>query len=130
MASILLVDDNELVVASLTDLLEADGHDVIAHMGVDPAVAFIESDAHVDVALVDYWLAGETAEQVLVSLRHARPGVAVVLITGGSETTSVETTRWLGVLDGIDGFLQKPFLREDLRALFEKLGLGSGGGSA
>ena len=123
MASILLVDDNTLVIAALTDLLEADGHDVIAHEGVASAVAFIEGGTHVDVALIDYWLSGETAEQVLVALRRARPDVAVVLITGGSETASVETTRWLGVLDGIDGFLQKPFLREDLRLLFEKLGL-------
>ena len=96
---------------------------MIAHEGVASAVAFIEGGTHVDVALIDYWLSGETAEQVLVALRRTRPDVAVVLITGGSETASVETTRWLGVLDGIDGFLQKPFLREDLRLLFEKLGL-------
>lgn len=123
MATILLVEDNPSITITLSGLLEADGHKVIACGDPATAVELVYGDAPMEVAFIDYWLANETAEPVLASLRKKRPTTPVILITGGSKNASVETTRWLGALDGIDGFLQKPFLRRDIQAVLRKLGL-------
>lgn len=121
MVSILLVEDNPGISSPLRIFLELDHHQVTLHENAASAVAFIESDAPIDVALVDYWLVNETAEPILAALRTKRQNVAVALITGGNNDFTVETTRWLGALDGIDGFLQKPFTRRELQSLLEKL---------
>lgn len=123
MAIILLVEDNQGIVLTLSQLLAADGHAVTACQDTRSAVEFVQGDQSLDVALVDYWLVDETAEPVLAALRSSRPGTPVVLITGGSHSATVETTRWLGAVEGIDGFLQKPFLRRDLQEALQRLGL-------
>lgn len=120
MASILLVEDSPSVSDPLRSLLENDGHQVTVHQDAASAVEFAQSDATLDLALVDYWLENETSEAVLAALRNKRPDVRVVLITGGSRNVSVETTRWLGALDGIDGFLQKPFSRREIQAVIRQ----------
>lgn len=122
MAQILLVEDNPIISSQLRALLETDGDSVVECSEVATAIEMIEGEAHFDIAMVDYWLVGETAEPVLATLRAKRPDVCVVLITGGHDKISVETTRWLGATEGMHGFLQKPFSRADIRRLFKKLG--------
>lgn len=121
MSSILLVEDNPGIRENLITFLERDGHDTIAFDTVDGAVALIQGEASIDIAFVDYWLNSETAETVLDALRRLRPDVHVILITGGSKAVTVEKTKWLGALDGIDGFLQKPFSYRDLRKIIAGL---------
>lgn len=123
MTRILLVEDHPTISESLRLLLQHEGHDVALCKDADSALVALQDSTHPDVALVDYWLGAGTAEPVLKALRHGCPNVRVVLITGGSRDVGVETTRWLGALDGIDGFLQKPFTRSDIRTLFQRLGL-------
>lgn len=122
MASILLVEDNPGISTPLRTFLESDNHAVYLCADAASAVDVIEKDNPIDVALVDYWLIEETAEAVLTALRTRRPEVKVALITAGNIDVSVETTRWLGALDGIHGFLQKPFSRNEMRALLTEMG--------
>lgn len=122
MASVLLIEDDPSLSEPLCRILEGEGHEVILHEDAGSAVQLIKSDMTVDIALVDYWLAEGTSEAALALLHRERPDVRVVLITGGSKKVSVETTRWLGALDGIDEFLQKPFSRRDIQTTFKKLG--------
>ncbi|MFV0291781.1 MAG: response regulator [Paracoccus sp. (in: a-proteobacteria)] len=121
MSSILLVEDNLSISTPFQSLLEGDGHDVTVCRDASSAVTVAEGSTAMDIAFVDYWLAQGTSEPVLTALRAKRPDVHVILITGGSEEVSVETTRWLGALDGIDGFLQKPFSHREVRAIIDKV---------
>lgn len=121
MSCILLIEDNIGVSQSLQNLLENDNHTVSVCHDTAAAVELIGSDQHFDIAFVDYWLGRETAEQVLTALHDSRPDVHVILITGGSSAVSVEKTKWLGALDGIHGFLQKPFSVRELRAIIDSL---------
>lgn len=120
MASILLVEDSPSVSDPLRFLLESDGHHVAVYQDAASAVAFVQSNAPLHIAFVDYWLEKGTSESVLAELRDRRPDVCVILITGGSREVSVETTRWLGALDGIDGFLQKPFSRREIQTVIRQ----------
>lgn len=120
MASILVVEDNASLGVPLCSLLEADGHQVAYSQDAASAVAIAQSDATLDLALVDYWLEKENAAAVLATLCDKRPDMPVILITGGSPSVSVETTSWLGALDGIDDFLQKPFSQREIRAVIQK----------
>ncbi|MFV0385938.1 response regulator [Paracoccus sp. (in: a-proteobacteria)] len=120
MSRILLVEDDLSASEVFRLCLEELGHEVAVCHDVPSAVAFIEGGEPVDIAFVDYWLVTETAEKVLKSLREKRAGVPVVLISGGSKTVSVETTKWLGAIDGAQGFLQKPFSVREIQALIRR----------
>lgn len=120
MASILVLEDSPTVSDPLRSLLESDGHEVAVCQDAASAMAFIDRNRALDLALVDYWLEHGTSESVLATLHDKRPDVRVVLITGGSRDVSVETTQWLGALDGIDGFLQKPFTRREIQAVIRQ----------
>ena len=122
MTLILLVEDNPSISNPLRLVFENEGHHVSLHDCAESAVEAISGDEPMELAVVDYWLGEGTDEPVQAALRDRRPEVRVLLISGGSPEVSVETTRWLGALDGIDGFLQKPFTRRDINAVFQRLG--------
>lgn len=123
MSFVLLIEDSPSVSSPLRALLELDGYEVAVCEDAASAIELMETRARIDIALVDYWLEEGTAESALAALHARCPDACIVLITGGRSDVSVETTRWLGALDGIDGFLQKPFTRQDIQALFRRLGL-------
>lgn len=120
MPSILLVEDNHATSEVFASFLDGQGHQVLVCENAASAIKFINSGTTIDIAFVDYWLVNETADSVLRALHDKYTGTPVILITGGSKDVSVETTKWLGALDGIQGFLQKPFSFREIEAIISK----------
>ncbi len=120
MLRILLVEDNEGISEVFQTFLEGKGFAVEVRKDVSSAIEYIETKADIDIAVVDYWLVEQTAESVLKALHASHPRLPVILITGGTNEVSVETTKWLGELDGIAGFLQKPFSLQELMILIQQ----------
>lgn len=121
MPRILLVEDDQNASEVFQLCLEGNGHVVVTCNDTCSAMAAIGAKNPIDIAFVDYWLAKETAESVLKFLSTTYPDLPVVLISGGSKSVSVETTKWLGAIDGAQGFLQKPFSVHDVEAMIARL---------
>jgi PAS domain S-box-containing protein len=113
---ILLVDDDPVLLRSLQNVFEADGHIVTAENGGQNGIdAFRASrarhDTHFDIVVTDLGMPGVDGRAVAAAIKSAAPGTPVVLLTGWGPRLQGETALPLHV----DCVLSKPPLIADLR---------------
>jgi two-component system, NtrC family, nitrogen regulation response regulator NtrX len=102
-AKILVVDDEILIVKTLSEILQDEGHIVFSSGNGKDALAFVTKNA-VDLIFLDVWLPDIDGIEVLDRINQAHPGIAVIMISGhASIDIAVKATR-MGALD----FLDKP----------------------
>ena len=114
---ILVVEDEASLREGLTDLLEGDGHTVIA--AADGAVGVERGLAEpFDLVLLDLMLPRLDGLEVCRRLRGARPGMPILMLTArGSEDDKVR-----GLVEGADDYVTKPFSARELLARVRALG--------
>jgi two-component system nitrogen regulation response regulator NtrX len=110
-ATILLVEDDEALRASLRLQLEDDGHRVHAERTAEAALVRLGGNDEVDLLLADVRLDGMSGVELVRQLVHERRLPPTLLISG--EATISETVEALRL--GVRDFLEKPFSRERLR---------------
>jgi signal transduction histidine kinase len=120
-ASILVVDDEEVVRRTAASMLEQHGYSVVtAENGRAAVDLFRELDGRVDVVLLDMTMPVMDGEQTLRELKAVRPDIPVILSSGYNEAEVVR--RFAG--GEFAGFIQKPYtssrLREKIRRILEK----------
>jgi PAS domain S-box-containing protein len=103
---ILAVDDDSLVLANVTVMLEDLGHRVIAVGSGARAIEEIESMPGIDVVITDQAMPVMTGLQLIETLRARRPALPVILATGFAELPQ-------GLSASI-GRLSKPFTQRAL----------------
>ena len=118
-ASILVVDDEEAIRFSLTELLARDGHSVVAVESGERALACIASRPF-ELILLDLRMRGLSGLDVLNRLRAQANDTAVIVLTAhGSMDTAIEALR-----HGAHDYLLKPCdatsLRESVRTALQR----------
>src|SRR6185436_11953253 len=116
---ILLVDDDPLVLKSLRDTLETDGHSVTVanggQAGIDLFTQSLTTGAPFEVVVTDLGMPYIDGRKVSASVKMAHPATRVIMLTGWGERMLAEgSTR-----DHVDRVLGKP---PKLRELREALG--------
>ena len=89
---ILVVDDDPLVLAGTTDLLEDLGHTVIQAVSAEQALDHLRSGEDVDLVLTDYAMPGMTGLDLIARLARSHPTIPVVLATGFAEAPELSHT--------------------------------------
>lgn len=113
--TLLLVDDDRHVLASMADWLRQQGYQVDTALTLADAVTAVNRKAY-DLALVDIRLGNDDGFQVLTYCRQHCPATAVIIITGyGTVESAVEAIR-AGAFD----FLTKPLIDEELQVALER----------
>jgi DNA-binding NtrC family response regulator len=113
---ILVVDDEEIVRASLADWLAEDGYEVDTAPDGGTAVAKLVAQDFA-LLLVDLKMPGMDGLAVLSEARRLRPGTAVVLMTAyATVETAVQAMK-----QGAQDYLVKPFEPEDLSVMVERV---------
>jgi PAS domain S-box-containing protein len=112
--SILLVDDDNLVLANVKEMLEDLGHSVIAVASGSRALEIFDSTAAIDLVVTDQAMPVMTGIQLIEQIRARRPTMPVILATGYAELPPGATATV--------GRLGKPFTQ---RALAEAVALSS-----
>jgi two-component system response regulator PilR (NtrC family) len=114
-ASVLIVDDEEVILDVLQTLLEGRGgyHVTLARSGQEAAAALESEPA--DLVLLDLFLPGEDGMSLLRRLRAEDPTREVIIMTAhGSVETAVEAMK-----NGAFHYLTKPFRHEEVMLLVE-----------
>jgi two-component system, NtrC family, nitrogen regulation response regulator NtrX len=102
-AKILVVDDEILIVKTLSAILQDEGHIIFSCGNGKDTLAFVSQNT-VDLIFLDVWLPDIDGIEVLERINQTRPGIAVIMISGhASIDIAVKATR-MGALD----FLDKP----------------------
>jgi len=101
--NLLIVDDEEQFLKSMTKRLQVRDFDVIAVTRGEHAIAAARTNP-VDIALVDLKMPGVNGEETLRALKEENEWMEVVILTGhGSVDSAVECTKL-----GAYSYLQKP----------------------
>lgn len=79
---ILLVDDDDLVRRSLADLLASGGHAVATASDGASALRHLESEAAIDLVVLDLNMHGLDGAETLDRLRQFRPDLPVLIVSG------------------------------------------------
>ena len=119
MARILVIDDNEMVRDILSDLLEAEGHEVRTATEGRAGLALL-ADFMADIVITDILMPGQEGIETIQELRVNNPDTKIVAISGGG------TRYGLSFLDmaeklGAHATLSKPIDAKELAALVERL---------
>jgi len=117
MAKVMLVDDEVTMVQIVTEMLRAEGHDVVPFTTAEQAFEALE-DTQPELVITDLYL-DKTGAQGLEMLRRARaltPPAIVIVVTGyGSIETAVEAMK-----KGAFDYLEKPFKLDELRLTVQR----------
>ena len=114
--TLLLVDDDRHILASMGDWLRDQGYELDTAGGAQEAIAAVDRK-HYEVVLADIRL-GEDGDgfDVLAHCRENHPETAVIMITGyGTVESAVEAIR-VGAFD----FLTKPLIDEELEIAIDR----------
>jgi len=109
MAHILIVDDEQAILGSVSGVLKDEGYEVTtAESGTD-ALKMMEHGGP-DLVLLDVWMPGMDGLVALEKMKAAHPGVVVIVMSGhGNIDTAVKAVR-LGAYD----FIEKPLSLDKL----------------
>ncbi len=109
--TILLVDDEKMVLEVSKELLESMGYRVYAvGSGQEALALYMEKKSEVDLVILDMIMPGISGGETFDRLHEINPGIKVLLSSGYSINGKAQI-----IMDrGCNGFLQKPFQLENL----------------
>lgn len=121
MPTILVLDDDPQVVRFVARMLQARDYQVLEALTEDDGLGVIQSDAQVDLAIIDFWLGARPSLALLDAIEETRPELPVVVMSGGGGGVSLEVSHSVSRLRGASRFLQKPFRQSELESLLQDL---------
>jgi len=119
--TILLVEDEKLLLTIIGDELESLGYTVLqADSPEEGIVLFEKNKSRLDIVVTDVIMPGMNGKELFDQLSSMRPGLKVIFISGHSEGFVAER----GILENETNFLQKPFtpleLARRVRAVMDR----------
>lgn len=116
MAKILLVEDDEDLATTVSDMLSDERHTIdTVHNGLD-AMELLRNQTY-EVIVLDWDLPGLSGIEILKNFRAAGGGTPVIMLTGKGEIEQKEQ----GLDSGADDYLTKPFNLKELAARVRSL---------
>lgn len=116
--TILIVEDDEMVLNMVADMVQALGYRVIAHLNPLDALSFCENkESQIDLVITDVVMPALSGKELRERLRAARPELNVLFMSG----YTTDTIAHHGILEEGVQFLQKPFSLNDLAGRVSQL---------
>jgi len=112
---VLVVDDDRIIVESLTELLITEGYDAVGVNSVQAATDKLEQDAYA-ITITDVNMPDADGFELLNILRDRYPAVVPIVITGyGTIESAVEAIK-MGAYD----YLTKPIIDDELQLVLQR----------
>lgn len=118
MANILVIEDQEPMLQTLSTLLELEGYQVFTALETDSILDILD-DHPIDVILMDVYLELKNGEKVngieiLDDIRRnsAKQDICILMTSGSDLQDQVKQA-------GADGFIMKPYMPDTLLALIQ-----------
>jgi two-component system, cell cycle sensor histidine kinase and response regulator CckA len=110
--TILLVDDNRILLAAVAEVLRIRGYAVLEHTNAHEAVDCFRQNAEINCVLTDIDMPDLDGVSLVAELRRMRPGVNGIFMTGGRYRPGPA-----------EEVLQKPFTCAELLEALENVGM-------
>jgi DNA-binding response OmpR family regulator len=105
---ILVIDDDMLLLRTMSRILAADGHDVVTASEGERAMSLFHS-AQPDLVITDIVMPGQEGMETILKLRRGDNPVKIIAVSG-TDAEMLETARLIGA----DDILEKPFRAQEL----------------
>jgi len=86
--TILVVDDDAIILMNTAALLEDLGHVVVEASSADEALQILQARRDIDLMITDQAMPGMTGSQLIAVVRSEQPALPIILATGYGETPS------------------------------------------
>ncbi len=104
-ATILLVDDEQVVIDTWSEFLLQQGHQVLTAQDGEKALKIFQNKKDkIDLVILDYIMPKMGGKEVLIRLKEIDPDVKILVASGYSENGQAKEI----IAEGADGFIQKP----------------------
>ncbi len=116
--TILVVDDEEMVLDIGTEMIEKMGYQTLSARNGDEAISMYRKSADdIDLVVLDLIMPGASGSDTFDMFRQINTGVKVLLASGYSIDSQA-----IALMDrGCDGFIQKPYNLEDLSRKIDEI---------
>jgi DNA-binding response OmpR family regulator len=122
---ILVIDDDHLVRYTISKILQRNGYDVVTASDGKRAMTVFRTE-NPDVVITDIVMPEQEGGETIIMIRHERPEVRIIAISGGGRTRNLDYLDMARAL-GADDVIRKPFEAEELLSRLARLGnAGSG----
>ncbi len=111
---VLIIDDDELVRATLSRTLMAAGHEVIEAVDGNEGLRKFKG-GNIDLVITDILMPEKEGLETIQELRQADGEVKIIAISGGDRLGNRSYLGMAAAL-GADGVLSKPYRRQELLA--------------
>lgn len=119
--SLLVIDDDPIIIESLTEVLRRDGHQVIAANGGAAGIEMFNNaqrdGGHFDVVITDLGMPYVDGRAVAAAIKGVAPATPVLLLTGWGQRLLAEND----IPPHVDRVLNKPPKLEELRRVLAAL---------
>lgn len=115
MASIFVIDDDNIIRVNLKDFLKLEGHDITTFSNGEDALSRLSHDTP-DIMLVDLQLPGIDGLELLEKVKDRSQNIEVVIITGHADVPSAVKAIKLGARD----YIKKPFDLDEISIIVQK----------
>lgn len=104
-ASIMIVDDNDIMRSLLRGMLRGEDYDVIGEARNGNQAVDMADRLKPDIVCLDVLMPEKTGLEALCEIKAANPDIEVVMITGNADADTVQQA----IENGACGFIIKPF---------------------
>ncbi len=120
MYTILIIDDEPMILEGLQQALELEGHKTYSAANGEDAVSLIEAGLRPDLVITDIIMPEKDGIEVIWSIQEKIPDTKIIAISGGGRISATDHLKIAEKL-GANSVLTKPFSTEDLVAEIEKV---------
>jgi CheY-like chemotaxis protein len=120
MVRVLLADDSPMMAEAVVAALEHEGHSITVAYDGEQALALL-ANQEFDIAVLDIWMPKKSGLDVLKVVRQNKPGLPVILISGGGPGATLEQATAMADMYRADRMLYKPFEDEELLSAIAEL---------
>lgn len=104
-ATVMIVDDNDMMRTLLRGILRAENYEVVAEARHGAAAVEQAQLLNPDIICMDVVMPEMDGLEALREIKSANPEIAVVMITGNASSENVQEA----IQNGASGFIVKPF---------------------
>ncbi|WP_245667187.1 hybrid sensor histidine kinase/response regulator [Leptospira tipperaryensis] len=117
-ATILIVDDEIMVLEVLKDILELSGCKVFTtSSGKHALEVFQNPDHHIDLVITDLGMPEMSGDSLFFKLKEIKPEIKVIITSGHIEREKKDKL----LLQGVQGILDKPYKIEEVQTVIQKI---------
>jgi DNA-binding NarL/FixJ family response regulator len=121
---ILYIDDDSHRRTSMSHILKLHGYEPIVAADGGEGVSIFRDDPAIDLVILDYYMPGRLGDSVAVELKHMRPEVPILLVSGSLSLPEFvialvdgyhdSAGRFEGLLKKITDLLRRPYAAQQL----------------